>query len=51
MDYADGPNSQRVVRSGIGDYPPKDQDEQFPTVSGFTIAGLQDQNQRFDLQP
>ena len=51
VDYADGPNSQRVVRSGIGDYPPKDQDEQFPTVSGFTIAGLQDQNQRFDLQP
>ena len=51
VDYADGPNSQRVVRSGIGDYPPKDQAEQFPTVSGFTIAGLQDQNQRFDLQP
>ena len=51
VNYADGPNSQQVVYAGIGDYPPKAQAEHFPAASGFTIAGLQDQSQRFDLQP
>ena len=51
VNYADGPNSQQVVYAGIGDYPPKAQAEHFPTASGFTIAGLQDQSHRFDLQP
>ena len=51
VDYSDGPNSQRVIQAGIGDYPPKDQADHFPSTSGFTIAGLQEQNLRFDLQP
>ena len=51
VDYSDGPNSQRVIQVGIGDYPPKDQADHFPSTSGFTIAGLQEQSRRFDLQP
>ena len=51
VDYSDGPNSQRVIQVGIGDYPPKDQADHFPSTSGFTIAGLQEQSHRFDLQP
>lgn len=49
VNYANGPEDKTVVQVGIGDYPDKANENQYPTTSGFVIGGLQERLLRFDL--
>ena len=49
VNYPNGEASKVVVNPGIGAYPPKEDENNYPSQSGYVIAGLEKQLNRFDL--
>ena len=49
VNYSNGPEHKVVVAQGIGDYPAKENENQYPESTGFVIGGLQERLLRFDL--
>ena len=49
VNYSNGPEHKVVVAPGIGDYPAKENENQYPESTGFVIGGLQERLLRFDL--
>ena len=49
VNYPNGEPSKVVIKEGIGAYPPKEDENNYPSQSGYVIAGLEKQLNRFDL--